>query len=553
MAYPQPPQPWPAPHWGPNQPGWPAPPVAPVRSWSALTTPSFWLLLVALVLGGLASAALLALMIWNAPRAAAVTAPMLVGYTVAFLFLLRALDYRRQPVWLVIMALLWGGGVAVAAGAGSGWGMDQVLGQAVSAEFASLWGAALVAPTAEEIAKGLGVLMLLLAAGPHLRTPFRGAIYGAFVGLGFMVVEDATYALSAADEALPDDVPSAVRILLLRFVVPGLFGHPLFTALVGAGVGYALTRTGVALGRRWAVLTGAFAISWLVHAMVNAPIGFWLGEFLTDATGAAELAGFLLVVALPGAVGIWWLARLRRTDAAEFTAQLTRPGGPDRAPTDAAPATEAEAAGLTSRSRRARVRREVRRAHGRPAARAAGDVQRRLLRVAELLALAPSSFPPAQSPYPPVPPSYPQSPYPPVAPSYAPAGAAGGWPQPPALGPALPSLTALEWWQARMMLAADRARLARLTGSEVLPTPVEPVQSVPAVVVGLTSVAAVAGLVWWPVAVVAAVAAGGLLAAARFRRRLPSRPTVVAAVLAAYTGYVWLANLLVLTLYPDQL
>ena len=50
--------------------------------------------------------------------------------------------------------------------------------QAFGASFAFDWGAALTAPINEELAKGAGVLLLLVLAPRLVRSPFDGLILG---------------------------------------------------------------------------------------------------------------------------------------------------------------------------------------------------------------------------------------------------------------------------------------------------------------------------------------------------------------------------------------
>ena len=60
------------------------------------------------------------------------------------------------------------------------------------------------APIDEELAKGAGVLLLLTLAPQLVRSPFDGLILGAFVGLGFQISEDISYAFIGAADAFGD-------------------------------------------------------------------------------------------------------------------------------------------------------------------------------------------------------------------------------------------------------------------------------------------------------------------------------------------------------------
>lgn len=471
-------------------PPWPYPSAGsvPARPYSPVRTPAFWLLVVVVAVGALGPLVLLGFGAWVAPRSALAALPPLAGYAVLSLAVLRWLDQLgRRPWWLVLLAFGWGATVAVMVGAFAGYTLDVLLAQLTSPGFAATWGPALVAPTAEETVKGAGVVLLLLAARPHLRTPFAGAVYGAVVGVGFATVEDLSYALIAADETLPDHASDALRVVALRAALPGLVGHPLFTALVGAGIGYAVLRADRPSGRRWTVLVGTCGLAWLAHAAVNSPLALRGAETLDRLPVISPMAGYFLVIGVPGALAWYVLVVLRRREAHQRTADLVAPGeGPGPV---FGVATPAEAALLGTVWTRARTVRAVRREHGRTAARAL-----RRLYAAQLAFLD------------------------------LPAG--GGW-----------SAGAPEG-RARAELAAARTRLGELTGSVEAPAapgaPAAPRWLVPgAVALG------VAGLVHWLVPLLAAVALA-------HRRQRP----VPLAVAVAVTGYVWLTGALLALLYP---
>ncbi|MGW0436233.1 PrsW family glutamic-type intramembrane protease [Micromonospora sp. NPDC003197] len=396
------------------------------RPWSPLRTPTFWLLLATLALGTLGTLLLMFFMALVTPLAALVSLPPLLMFGLLSLLLIRQLDHLgRRPWWLVFMAYAWGATASIVAASGFNWFADVILAKVFSPWFAADWGAAIVAPIGEEIIKGIGVALLILAARPHLRTVFSGAVYGAIVGVGFTIVEDATYAWTSADEMLPDNIGEAFRILVLRIMVPGVAGHPLFSALVGAGIAYFALRTDQSRGRRFGMLGLGFGLGALCHFAVNAPLGFAATNALDKLPGFAPLGGLLLVIAAPALLGWIWLARIRRTETAQLTAELADPtrfadsalsivpagpaesaaaevgtGGADAAgfgtaepgtaepgagePATAAVATAEEAYTLGSSLRRFRVVRAVRRAHGAAAAAAVRRLHRAQLRFVQL-------------------------------------------------------------------------------------------------------------------------------------------------------------------------
>jgi RsiW-degrading membrane proteinase PrsW (M82 family) len=311
-------------------------------------------------IGGLAVAAVGTVLVYYAPWSALAVVQPLAAVAVALLLLIRYVDpLGRRPWWTMLLMFLWGATVAVGVGAASGFFLDDILATATSPWLAAVWGAAIVAPPSEELAKVAGVVLLFLAARPHLTTVTSGAVYGAVVGVGFATVEDAVYALTAADETLPDHLPEALRLVALRAAVPGLVGHPLFTALAGAGFAYAVLRVDRPAGRRALMLGTGLGLAFLTHAAVNSPVAAGAATALDRLPGVGSLVGYFLVVLVPAAVGLIWLARLVRADARRLTDRLVRNGF----------ATPAEAAALGSRRARARM---VRATGGTRAARAAG-------------------------------------------------------------------------------------------------------------------------------------------------------------------------------------
>lgn len=473
--------------------------------WSAVRTPAVWILLPLTALGGLVGLLLAVVPAIFAPRSTAVVCLIMLVVSAGWVwFVLRWADpVERRPWWLVAVALCWGGGAAVLVAMGGNYYFDRMLGRAVSPDFAATWGPALFAPTVEELAKVAGVVVVLLVARPFVTTAWAGAIYGALVGVGFAGAEDAQYGSLAADEALPDDLHAGLGTLLLRLIVLGPVGHPLFTGLAGAGVAYAWLRHDAAPRRRWAVLLATFGSAWLLHFAVNSPVGPAVGAALGPLPGVTDLAGYLLVATGLSVPALWWLARLRGHDA-----RVVLHRAATLAPGLVGPHDVAVLAGLRSRRRAGR---EVRRQAGVEAARAARRLRRAQLRFAAAL-------------------SRPHGGYPPIGPP--------GW----------LVLPVLHRW-ADVDAARRAAELPGTAQPAVGTAAAGPVRAGNGWlwVAGLLVAVAVLGLLWWPFAVVAAPAAGvfGWLARGR------GTATATAVVAAAVTGYVWLLQLVGQAFFPE--
>jgi RsiW-degrading membrane proteinase PrsW (M82 family) len=159
------------------------------------------------------------------------------------LFIHREDRYTTVPLKLAAAGFVWG--FVPATGAFAIFANEAVIdlyAKALGASFAYDWGAALAAPVNEELAKGAGVLLLLTLAPKLVRSPFDGLILGAFVGLGFQISEDISYAWIGAANAF-GDVDAAWGTIVARTVV-SISSHWLFPGIFGAGlVGSSAART----------------------------------------------------------------------------------------------------------------------------------------------------------------------------------------------------------------------------------------------------------------------------------------------------------------------
>lgn len=195
--------------------------------------------------------------------------------------------YTTVPRNLAVAGFVWG---AVAApGAFALLGNDAVMSlyaKGFGASFAFDWGAALAAPIDEELAKGAGVLLLLVLAPRLIRSPFDGLILGAFVGLGFQISEDISYAWIGAANAFGD--VGATWATIVARTLASIPSHWMYTAIFGAGLvwfigrpevparkglGAGLMLTAILMHGLWdasAAITGNSVFGWIVPAAVAA-------------------------------------------------------------------------------------------------------------------------------------------------------------------------------------------------------------------------------------------------------------------------------------------
>jgi RsiW-degrading membrane proteinase PrsW (M82 family) len=219
--------------------------------------------------------------------------------------------YEREPLSLVLGALLWGAiaATSMAGIANQGWG--SVVARVSGPAFASQWTAALTAPWVEETLKAAGVVLIYLIARGEVDDEMDGFVYGAVCGLGFAVVEDVFYFVGVFGGS-----PSAVVAgFYIRVVSSGFYGHVLYTGLAGMGIAFFVSRKDeVSRGRRLMVAGGLFLLAVAGHFLWDSP---WLDLFPGRLHSAADWLQIPLAAAVKGApllcfvVVAVWLARRR--------------------------------------------------------------------------------------------------------------------------------------------------------------------------------------------------------------------------------------------------
>ncbi len=206
---------------------------------------------------------------------------------VAYLWYIHYEDrYTTVPRRLAAAGFVWG--FVAATGAFALLGNDAVMSlysKAFGASFAFDWGAALAAPIDEELAKGAGLLLLLVLAPRLIRSPFDGLILGAFIGLGFQISENISYAWIGAANAF-GDVGAAWGTILAR-TLASIPSHWMYTGVFGAGLIWFIGRPDVPARR--GLGAGLMLAAMLMH-------GLW------DASAA--IAGDNAISIVPGIVAV---------------------------------------------------------------------------------------------------------------------------------------------------------------------------------------------------------------------------------------------------------
>jgi len=188
--------------------------------------------------------------------------------------------WEPEPRGALWFAFLWGAAVSVAIA------LVVDLGVQLAVAFTTPGGAAdeaitavVQAPVVEEVAKGLGVLLVYAFARWQFDGPVDGLVYAATVAAGFAFTENIIYFGSALIEG-------GASSLGATFVVRGIFSpfaHVLFTACTGLAIGIAARRGaggGGVIGWFLLGLVGAIAL----HALWNGSLAFgddWIGLYVT--------------------------------------------------------------------------------------------------------------------------------------------------------------------------------------------------------------------------------------------------------------------------------
>ncbi|WP_025273029.1 PrsW family intramembrane metalloprotease [Haloglycomyces albus] len=220
------------------------------------------------------------------------------------------------PPSALVLGLIWGATVSVMASLYGSGAVRGLLAGSVNSAWAERWVPVLGAPVVEESVKAAGVILVATIAYPRFRSVLDGLLLGAFCGAGFQIIEGFAYAMSTVVlHRAGDDVAPVISVFIVRGILAGLWSHAVYTAIVGAGIAYALLHQNA----RGALLAwGAWLFAVLCHALWNSP-------FLRDGAGLGvwgTLSGVILK-GLPAVVVVVWLARwlLRCTDHATATAR----------------------------------------------------------------------------------------------------------------------------------------------------------------------------------------------------------------------------------------
>lgn len=285
-------------------------------------------------------------------------APLWIGFIVVLAWLILKFDpyrsTRRYPQALLAGTAL-GGTAALMMAVYGNEALGGIWARYLSPETMADWQASLTAPFIEEVAKAMCVAVILVLCSAVFHRISHALLVGMFVGFGFDVAEDLTYATREAIYNLDSDIAGAGPNLIVRFAT-AIPAHWAYTALAAVGVLLLLpTFNGPPAwgrARRITVALSLFAAAATMHFVWDAPEpeGWdWTSLWV-------KLAINLLLFGLP----VWLLLRFERGWVAERIATGRADGTLVAVPDEVLDSL------LTARARR-RLRRQARRDGGRHA------------------------------------------------------------------------------------------------------------------------------------------------------------------------------------------
>lgn len=334
------------------------------RPYSAL----FWVFIIALLIGGIGALEQLAPGLRETLDSNLVLLPIWLAFIFGMVNLLLLFDPMRagrqfpQVLWASVA--LGGTTALTLAINGNSLIENEILTALLSAEVIDDWGPAIAAPLVEEASKATVAAIVLLLCASRLNRLAHALVVGMFVGLGFDLMEDLSYGLSAAINSLDSDLAGAAQSLAVR-IATAVPSHWAFTGLSTAGLMLLLPsyagRANWQPKQRIGAALALFFCAWGMHFFWNSPAPDFL-EAEEEFAVLYLLFKFTFNIAVfLGAVRL--LMDEERVWVAARIAEERKPGGL----LSAIPAPLLDS--LTARATRRALRAQARRKGGRNAAR----------------------------------------------------------------------------------------------------------------------------------------------------------------------------------------
>ena len=171
--------------------------------------------------------------------------------------------FEAEPRRYLVAAFLWGALVATIVAATVNTSAMSILAASSTPTDAELATAVLVAPVVEEAAKGFFVLLVWWFLRREFDGVIDGMVYAGIAAAGFAFTENIQYLATAYSDG-------GRELLTATFISRCLlspFAHPMFTVLIGIGVGMAAISRSVWV--KVAAPVGGYLLAVLAHGLWN--------------------------------------------------------------------------------------------------------------------------------------------------------------------------------------------------------------------------------------------------------------------------------------------
>jgi len=163
--------------------------------------------------------------------------------------------------------------------------LGEILARYLPPDVYADWSPALTAPFVEEAAKAMCAAVILVLCAPVFTRISHALLVGMFVGFGFDIAEDLTYATNEAIGSLDSDTSGAGGSLLVR-ALTAVPAHWAYTGLAAVGVLLLLPTFRNDVGwsglRRVAVAVALFASASSMHFVWDGPVPNVWGKFAVN-------------------------------------------------------------------------------------------------------------------------------------------------------------------------------------------------------------------------------------------------------------------------------
>jgi protease PrsW len=213
--------------------------------------------------------------------------------------------YEVEPLRALVACFIWGAVGAILFSLVTGLLFQFAVEEALGAQTAEATSVVIGAPLVEESFKGIAVLAVLIFARDEIDSTLDGLVYGALVGVGFAMTENILYLGQAY---LEGGLREFGTLVLAREVLGG-FGHPAYTAVTGAAIGWSRGRYGRGIARVVVPILG-WALAVALHIAWNGGLVLTTALMDEDAGLLQPVAVQTAIVIVPAVLVLYVVARL---------------------------------------------------------------------------------------------------------------------------------------------------------------------------------------------------------------------------------------------------